>query len=130
MFLAGPLLEGGLMGDWRDFNDAPDSVGARTIDVDAVRRELSDRLESMLAYLFPNGTTRNGTFQVGDLQGSKGNSLSVELTGGRRGLWTDFATGEGGDVIDLWAGANGLSARADFHRVIEGAAEWLGAVSW
>ncbi|MDH5528279.1 MAG: AAA family ATPase [Nitrospirota bacterium] len=118
------------MGDWCDFNDAPDSVGAQTIDADAVRRELSDRLESMLAYLFPNGVTRNGTFQVGDLHGSKGNSLSVELAGDKRGLWTDFATGEGGDVIDLWAGVHALSARTDFHKVIEGAAEWLGAVSW
>ncbi|MFQ5510152.1 MAG: hypothetical protein ACE5FN_12590, partial [Leptospirillia bacterium] len=123
MRLAGPLLEGGLM--LLDFNDAPDRQ--QTIDVDTVRRELSDRLESMLVYLFPNGTTKGGTFQVGDLMGSKGNSLSVALTGNKRGLWTDFATGEGGDVIDLWAGANGLSARSDFHRVIEGVADWLGA---
>ncbi|MFQ5460827.1 MAG: AAA family ATPase, partial [Anaerolineae bacterium] len=128
VFLAGPLLEGGLM--LLDFNDAPDNVGAQTIDADTVRRDLSDRLEAMLTYLFPNGVTRNGTFQVGDLHGSKGNSLSVEISGDKRGLWTDFATGEGGDAIALWAGAHGLSARADFHKVIEGAAEWLGAASW
>lgn len=113
------------MGDWRDFNDAPEQ-GAQTVDADGVRRDLVDRLESALAYLFPNGTTRNGTFQVGDLMGSKGDSLSVALSGDKRGLWTDFATGEGGDVIDLWAGAHGLSAKADFPRVIEGVAEWLG----
>ncbi|MDH5528383.1 MAG: hypothetical protein OEY97_13915, partial [Nitrospirota bacterium] len=123
--MAGPLLEGGLMGDWRDFNDAPEQ-GLQTVDADAVRRDLVDRLEAMLAYLFPNGTTRNGTFQVGDLQGTKGDSLVVELAGEKRGLWTDFATGEGGDAIALWAGANGLSAKADFPKVIESAADWLG----
>ncbi|MDH5528299.1 MAG: AAA family ATPase, partial [Nitrospirota bacterium] len=59
-------------------------------------------------------------------QGTKGDSLVVELAGEKRGLWTDFATGEGGDAIALWAGANGLSAKADFPKVIEGAATWLG----
>ena len=129
VFLAGPLLEGRLMDQLLDFNDAPEQRGEK-IDVDTVRRDIQDRLEAMLAYLFPNGVTRNGTFQVGDLHGSKGNSLSVELSGEKRGLWTDFATGEGGDAIALWAGAHGLSARADFHKVIEGVAEWMGAISW
>jgi len=126
VLLAGPLLEGRLM--LLDFNNASDRQ--QTVDVDTVRQGLSDRLESMLVYLFPNGTTKGGTFQVGDLMGSKGNSLSVELSGDKRGLWTDFATGEGGDAISLWAGAHGLSARADFHKVIEGVAEWMGAASW
>ncbi|MBI5135803.1 MAG: AAA family ATPase [Nitrospirae bacterium] len=114
------------MGDWRDFNDAPDQGDVQTIDAAAVRRDLVDRLEATLAYLFPSGTTKGGTFQVGDLQGNKGDSLVVELAGEKRGLWTDFATGEGGDAVALWAGAHGLSAKADFPRVIEGVAGWLG----
>jgi twinkle protein len=29
-------------------------------------------------------------------------SLKVHLTGDKAGIWQDFATGEGGDLLDLW----------------------------
>jgi hypothetical protein len=50
---------------------------------------------------------RGGKFYVGDVDGNPGKSLVVELDGPRRGLWKDFATDEGGDVIDLWARSQG-----------------------
>ena len=103
---------------WLDFNDAPEQRDELTSDTDALRAGLLDRLEAVLHYLFPQGRIRGGKFYVGDVDGNAGKSLVVELEGDRRGLWKDFASDEGGDVIDLWARSQGLSARHDFPRGI------------
>jgi len=65
-------------------------------------------------------------FYVGDVDGNPGKSLVVELDGPRRGLWKDFSTDEGGDVIDLWARSQGRSARSDFPRIAGEIRQWLG----
>ncbi len=57
-------------------------------------------------------------FYVGNIQGDKGKSLVVELSGSEAGLWHDFATGEGGDIIDLWAGVHRKSTRIEFPEVM------------
>ncbi len=126
--LAGPVLGVGLMADviWLDYNDAPEQQGMALPDTDSLRRGLLERLEAVLLYLFPQGRIRGGKFYVGDIDGNRGKSLVVELDGERRGLWKDFATDEGGDVIDLWARSRGLSARHDFPRIAEEIRQWLG----
>lgn len=111
---------------WLDYNDAPQQHAPRVDDTEALRRGLLDRLEAMLLYLFPQGRTRGGRFHVGDVDGNPGKSLVVELAGARRGLWKDFATDEGGDVIDLWARARTLSTRLDFPRLAAEIRLWLG----
>lgn len=111
---------------WLDYNDAPEQQGTALPDTDSLRRGLLDRLEAVLLYLFPQGRTRGSRFYVGDIDGNRGKSLVVELDGERRGLWKDFATDEGGDVIDLWARSRGLSARHDFPRIAEEIRQWLG----
>ena len=80
-------------------------------------RGLADRLlaqcPALLQRWFPNGRLRGHEFQVGSLQGEPGSSLSINVNTGR---WKDFATGEsGGDLIDLYASAHGLS-QADAAR--------------
>lgn len=35
--------------------------------------------------------------------GEAGQSLSVRISGEKRGVWSDFATGDKGDLLDLWA---------------------------
>lgn len=102
---------------WLDFNDAADPREDLVSDTEALRTGLLDRLEAVLQDLFPQGRIRGNRFYVGDVDGSPGKSLVVELEGPRRGLWKDFATDEGGDVIALWARAHGLSARHDFPQV-------------
>jgi len=111
---------------WLDYNDAPEQQGMALPDTDSLRRGLLERLEAVLLYLFPQGRIRGGKFYVGDIDGNRGKSLVVELDGERRGLWKDFATDEGGDVIDLWARSRGLSARHDFPRIAEEIRQWLG----
>jgi hypothetical protein len=129
LLLAGPVLEGDVMGNnivWLDFNDAAEPREDLISDTEALRTGLLDRLEAVLHYLFPQGRSRGGKFYVGDTDGTPGKSLVVELEGPRRGLWKDFATDEGGDVIDLWARSQGLSARNDFPRLATELRQWLG----
>ncbi len=111
---------------WLDFNDAIDPREPLANDTEQLRASLLDRLEAALLYLFPQGRLRGDKFYVGDVDGNPGKSLIVELAGDRRGLWKDFASDEGGDVIDVWARARGMSARHDFPRLADELRQWLG----
>ena len=80
----------------------------------------------MLSALFPAGKKRRGKFLIGDVLGSPGDSLEVVLEGTKAGLWTDRATGDGGDIFNLIAAHLGLDVQLDFPRVLEAAAELAG----
>ncbi len=109
-----------------DFNDAADYAIGMADDVEGLRHALIDRLESVLLFLFPQGRIRSGKFYVGDIDGSPGKSLVVEMEGARRGLWFDFATGVGGDVFDAWALSRTLSIQSDFPRILDEVRQWCG----
>jgi hypothetical protein len=111
---------------WLDYNNAPEQRDDLAADTETLRAALLDRLESVLHYLFPQGRVRGSKFYIGDVDGTPGKSMVVELDGSRRGLWKDFSTEDGGDVLDLWAMSQGLSARHDFPRVVEEIRQWLG----
>jgi putative DNA primase/helicase len=93
---------------------------------DDLRAELLARLPSVLMALFPAGKVRGKTFVIGDIDGTPGDSLETVLTGEKAGLWTDRATGEGGDVFELIAQHDGLDTRTAFPAVMEAAAGLLG----
>jgi hypothetical protein len=66
--------------------------------------DLADRAESFCRHYFPEGHKQGNYWQVGDTSGAKGQSLAIRLQaeGGRKaGSWTDYATGQYGDLIDL-----------------------------
>ena len=101
-----------------DFNDiAPLPDHNRRIISDAERQELRAdllaRLESVLGTMFPAGKRRRGKFLIGDVLGSPGDSLEVVLDGEKAGLWTDRATGDGGDIFALIAAYLG----ANVHKI-------------
>ncbi|WP_353286632.1 AAA family ATPase [Wolbachia endosymbiont (group A) of Anthophora plumipes] len=91
-----------------------------------LKAELLLQIRSCLPYLLPNGTFCRNEFQVGDIWGNKGKSLRVELSGSKAGLWNDFATGDSGDIIDLWAAVHRKNARTEFPEVMASISEWLG----
>jgi len=109
-----------------DFNDIHDAPARDDVDKAVVSAELITRLESVLFAMFPAGKKHRGKFFVGDVLGSPGRSLEVVLDGDKAGLWTDRATGEGGDVFDLIAAHHGLDATRDFARVLRLAQDLLG----
>ena len=118
------------LNDWRDFNSAvpqvPDEDRQSDLTVEDIKTRLIANLRGVLPYLFPAGVFRHGKFLIGDVQGNKGDSLNVELSGGKAGMWHDFATGEGGDIIALWAAATGRNTQSDFPVLLDDICQWLG----
>lgn len=66
-----------------------------------ISQALADRVEALAADLLPGGHREGNEWRAGSLAGEAGHSLGVHLTGGKAGLWSDFATGEAGDALDL-----------------------------
>lgn len=75
--------------------------------------ELSARMAEDAAriaeYLLPRGKKVSSEWKAGSVSGEEGRSLSIRLAGPKRGLWKDFASGQGGDLLDLWCAARSLS---------------------
>lgn len=117
-----------------DFNTAaPQSEGIRapewagkSYDRDEVLGRILPQLEGVLGYLYPQGHAdpKGQNFFIGDVTGSAGESLNIVLRGERAGLWHDFATGEGGDIFDLWKAARGLPT---FRDVLQDMGDYSGA---
>lgn len=80
-----------------------------TLDAHEIACKLSYSAESVASHLFPQGKKQAHEWCVGSLDGEPGASLKIHLTGRKAGVWADFATGEGGDLLKLWVKARGLS---------------------
>jgi len=91
-------------------------------DIVAIKQGLAQRAEDVAEMLLPRGRKQGNEWRCGSLQGEPGQSLGVHLTGHKAGLWSDFATGEAGDLIDLWQHTTGLK----FVEVLDRAREYLG----
>lgn len=109
-------------------------MGLKTLDYndsdlpsrDEVKAAMLARLPEVLRHLFPNGRKLKREFQIGSLQGEKGQSLKITMSGDKTGLWQDFESGHGGDIFDLWAAVHGLDTQRDFPAVLRSCADWLG----
>jgi hypothetical protein len=64
-------------------------------------RRLSDEAEAVCRAYLPDGKRSGRYWIAGDVSGERGKSLFVRLWGERAGRWTDAATGERGDLLDL-----------------------------
>ena len=93
--------------------------------------ELAHRLardtEAVCRHYLPNGRREGHYWLVGDVENTPGRSLFVRLTGpesgkGAAGKWTDAATGDHGDLLDLIAANRRLDALRD---VLEEARNFL-----
>ena len=68
----------------------------------AIAAALAARAEDVCRQYLPHGRRQGRYWICGDLRGARGRSLFVRLSGsGKRGGWTDAATGEHGDLLDL-----------------------------
>ena len=68
----------------------------------AIAAELARRAEAVCRRYLPYGRRQGRYWVAGDLDGARGRSLHVRLEGpGAPGKWTDAATGEHGDLLDL-----------------------------
>lgn len=76
-------------------------------------RRLARNAEAVCRHYLSNGHREGRYWLVGDVSNTKGRSLFVRLSGpdhgkGAAGKWTDAATGEHGDLLDLIALSRGL----------------------
>lgn len=101
-------------------------------DIELLRQKALRDLEIWLPQWYPKGRGRKGYFEVGDVFGTPGDSLKICLCNdggrsgggsGRRGLWYDFATAEGGDIFTLWGINRGVSG---FGNILKDMAGYYG----
>ncbi|MGJ8530799.1 MAG: DUF7146 domain-containing protein [Alphaproteobacteria bacterium] len=74
--------------------------------IPALTEALARNAEAVCRHYLPNGRREGRYWMVGDVQGTPGRSMFVRLNGptsgkGAAGKWTDAATGEHGDLLDI-----------------------------
>lgn len=82
-------------------------------------RRMASEAASIAQYLLPKGKRQSGEWKAGSTGGEEGKSLSVRLSGAKAGVWADFASGEGGDLLDLWMAVRGLSISAAMSEAMQ-----------
>ena len=89
-----------------DVTSAVLQVDSGRIDFPGLAIALLSRSRELLPAWFPAGKIAGHEFQVGNLQGEPGESLSINVQTGR---WADFAGDvKGGDLISLFAAMEGV----------------------
>ncbi|MYD17180.1 MAG: hypothetical protein F4W99_12015 [Chloroflexi bacterium] len=76
-------------------------------------RESPGAVARLAHALYPNGIAKGDVLRVGNVGGDRGDSMAVQLAGDNAGTWFDHATGEGGDLIQLYAESHHLRLPAD-----------------
>ena len=98
--------------------------GQRGPSTAAVREALLERAEDLFRTVFGEPVRPNAK----EWQAREKSAQVMRMQGPKRGLWHDYAAGEGGDLLDLIAREFcGLSeAKSDFPRVMKEAARYVG----
>jgi hypothetical protein len=96
-------------------------------DATELRHRLAREAEAVCRHYLSNGRRVGNYWQIGDVRNTAGRSMFVRLTGeasGKRvaGKWTDAATGEHGDLLDVIRESCGL---VNFNDVADEARRFL-----
>src|SRR5882672_3384462 len=86
-------------------------------DASELARRLAREAEAVCRHYLSNGKRQGRYWLVGDVHNSPGRSMFVRLQDspkGPAGKWTDAATGEHGDLLDIIRESRGLR---DFREV-------------
>lgn len=87
-----------------------------------LKARLHGQIDSVLKFLLPAGNQKGREYRAGDAHGAAGESLKVVTSGDKIGIWKDFASGEAGDILDLWM----LSQNQTFREAFDAAAKFCG----
>ena len=93
--------------------------------VDEIARRLGANAEAFCRTYLPNGRRAGNYWKVGDVTGAAGASLAIRLhsiPGKPAGKWTDFQSGEHGDLIDL---IPSVTNACDFRDIMDEARAFL-----
>lgn len=82
-------------------------------DFETIKKELDHRIraniEQLCSAYYPKGSKSGKDWKVGNVSGESGQSMSIQLTGDKTGLWYDHAESRGGYLIDAIAEKNGTT---------------------
>ena len=95
---------------------------AGMIGAGEIARMLAERADQLVRDLLSAGRREGQEWRCGSVSGEPGYSLGVRLVGNKQGIWGDFASGEGGDALDLVCAVLGLSK----SEAIAWSKRWLG----
>ncbi len=84
-----------------------------------IENELLKHIDKILISLLPAGKFTATDFRIGDVYGKAGNSLSVCLCGEKKGLWNDFSTCDGGNLLSLIAAHFNLEIKSNLKTVLD-----------
>jgi hypothetical protein len=94
-------------------------------DASELAQRLGSQAEAVCRHYLSNGRREGRYWLVGDARNTPGRSMFVRLAAspkGPAGKWTDAATGEHGDLLDVIRESRGL---VDFHDVVDEARRFL-----
>lgn len=98
--------------------------GAQLVDLGELVQQLTDRIDSLVPLLLPAGRQHGPEYvDAATSKGGLGDSLSVRMSGARKGVWAHFSANRGGDLLDLIAYVRTGGNKAD---AIRWAKDWLG----
>lgn len=87
----------------------------KKLDFQGLNRHLLARAHTLLSSWLPGGRVVGHEFKAGDITGSTGESLSINM---QTGKWADFAADlRGGDLISLYAAIRGINAGDAFRQL-------------
>ncbi|WP_024512919.1 toprim domain-containing protein [Bradyrhizobium sp. ARR65] len=95
------------------------------LDASELAQRLARDAEAVCRHYLSNGRRQGRYWLIGDVRNTPGRSMFVRLSKsnkGPAGKWTDAATGEHGDLLDIIRESCGL---VDFHDVAEEARRFL-----
>src|SRR5499427_8378455 len=85
-------------------------------DASELSRRLAQNVEAVCRHYLSSGRREGGYWLVGDVRNTPGRSMFVRLkesAKGPPGKWTDAATGEHGDLLDVIRESRGLNDLRD-----------------
>jgi hypothetical protein len=81
------------------------------IDSDRLNAVVKTNIEALCQHFFPNGKEVRGEWRIGDVTGAKGNSLGIQLTGPKTGVWIDRDGSGNGGFANLLRANRGVGFR-------------------
>lgn len=80
---------------------------------------MNQNIDLIINKLLPGGVERNGEYEIGSIHGEAGKSMKIRMRGEKVGIWSDFASGQGGDLLDLWCEKRGVGISEGLTQVKE-----------
>lgn len=96
----------------------------RLMDSATLNNRLKDRFQDVVLYLYPAAKIKGSKAHIGSIDGEKGDSMVIEISGPHIGRAVDFSNPENksGTPLMLWSRARGVTYSASVRE----AKDWLG----